>query len=83
METRKEMIINEGEVWTAEQRRVVENALRRCNACRHCNFTEQICNLDPENPLPVYVYVGATGHIILLKPQQCRSYEWRGRNDGE
>lgn len=83
METSNEMVINEGQVWTAEQRRVVENAIRRCNACKYCTYTERTCNHDPQNPLQLYVYVGATGHIILIKPQQCRSYEWRVRSDEE
>ena len=83
MNGNNDLIINEGERWTQEQRRVVENSLRRCNACVHCNFTERACNRDSQNPIPLYVYTGVTGHILLLKPRPCSKYEWRGSPNEE
>ena len=77
MENRNPVFINEGDTLTPQQRRVLEDAIRRCNSCKHCDFSSRSCCHDAEHPVKLNIYTGATGYILLIKPRDCENYEWR------
>lgn len=72
------VFINEGDTLSPDQRKVLEDALRRCNACKHSNFASRSCCHDTEHPVQLNTYTGATGYVVLLKPRGCEHYEWKG-----
>lgn len=70
--------LKEGEPLDDEKRKVLEQAIRRCNMCQYAHFPTRSCVFDKENPVDLSVYESSRGYVYLLRPRCCRNYLWRG-----
>ena len=70
--------LKEGDKMNDEQRKVLEQAIRRCNMCQYSDFPSRSCIFDKENPVELSTYESNRGYIYLLRPRPCRNYRWRG-----
>lgn len=70
--------LKEGDALNDQERKVLEQALRRCNMCQHSHFPSRSCLFDKDNPVELSTYTSSRGYVYLLRPRHCRNYLWKG-----